>query len=342
MNLYNKAIHRTFKKIVSIPLLLFLCLACVGCAQSHTEKTSRSGFYFDTVITLTIYDPPADSENILDNAFLLCESYEQKFSRTLQGSDIKNINDAAGHPVAVSEDTIFLLETALYYAELSNGLIDPTIAPVKDLWNFSADSNATVPPDSDALTQACSHIDYHHVVLDKDTNTVTLTDPAAGLDLGFIAKGYIADRLKEYLLAQGIKHAIIDLGGNILCIGSKPDGSAYRVGIRYPFGSASDMITSLSCSDQSIVTSGIYERYFYLDDVIYHHILDTKTGYPVRNNLLSVTILSPSSVQGDALSTLCYIYGLEDGMALVESLEDVEAVFITDDYELHSSSGLAF
>lgn len=330
--------HRTQKKIFLLPLLLLLCIACTGCSETQMqEKTSRSGFYFDTVITLTIYGSVKDSEAILEDAFLLCESYDQTFSRTLDGSDVKNINDAAGQPVTVSQDTIRLLETALYYAELSDGKIDPTIAPVKDLWDFSS----STLPDSNALAAACSHVDYHHVILDKETNTVTLTDPDAKLDLGFIAKGYIADRLKEYLLSQGVTHAVIDLGGNVLCIGGKPDGSAYRIGIRYPFGEASDIITALSCSDKSIVTSGIYERYFTLDNTIYHHILDTETGYPVRNNLLSVTILSSTSVQGDALSTLCYIYGLEDGMKLVESLDDVEAIFITDDYKLHYSSGLA-
>lgn len=338
MLLHPQPNHRAHKKIFLISGLLLLCITCMGCSKAQMqEKTSRSGFYFDTVITLTIYGPVRDSEAILDDAFLLCESYEQTFSRTLDGSDIKNINDAAGQSVTVSRDTVCLLEAALYYAELSDGKIDPTIAPVKDLWNF--DDSAL--PDSDALAAACSHVDYHHVVLNKETNTVTLTDPDAKLDLGFIAKGYIADRLKDYLLSQGVAHAVIDLGGNVLCIGSRPDGSAYRVGIRYPFGDASDIITALSCSDKSIVTSGIYERCFTLDDMIYHHILDTGTGYPVRNNLLSVTILSSSSVQGDALSTLCYIYGLEDGMALIESLDDVEAVFITDDYQLHYSSGLA-
>lgn len=329
--------NHVFRLII---LLLSVTLLFSGCSkdQKH-EVLSKSGFYFDTFITLTIYDMGADGDAILNEALSLCEAYENLFSRTLEGSDINRINNALGTPVTVCDETISLLKTALYYADLSNGKIDPTIAPVKDLWDFDNTKQAALP-DADQLKAACSHVDYHNVFINEDLHTVTLTDPDAGLDLGFIAKGYIADKLKEYLLSQGVTHAIIDLGGNILCVGSKPDGSAYRIGIRYPFSDAGDMITSLSCVDDSIVTSGIYERYFELDNTIYHHILNPQTGYPVQNNLLSVTILSKSSVEGDALSTLCYVLGLEDGMALIETLDDTEAIFITDDYSLHYSSGL--
>ncbi len=338
---------KPIKKIFFTLPLLFLTFFCAGCSlKQPPEKLSQSGFYFDTYITITLYDDSGNGDAYLDNAFSMCAAYEQTFSRTVEGSDIWTLNHADGQPVKVSEDTFLLLETALEYAVLSNGRIDPTIAAATTLWDFDATDAGTqtdadsLLPDDASLAAACTHVNYQNIVLDYENRTVTLTDPDAMLDLGFIAKGYIADHIKDYLVSQGIRHGIIDLGGNVLCIGNKPDGSAYRIGIRYPFGTASDMITSLSCTDQSIVTSGNYERYFELDGLIYHHILDTATGYPVQNELLSVTILSPSSVQGDALSTLCYIYGLDEGMALIESLSNVEAIFVTDDYQLHYSSGL--
>lgn len=334
----NIKMNRIMFRLLAVFLSFTLFLSGCGFSQEY-EAASKSGFYFDTFITLTIYDTGSDSTRILDQAFSLCETYEHLFSRTLEGSDINRINHAGSTPVVVSDETIDLLDTALYYAELSGGKIDPTIAPVKDLWNFDNKEQAALP-DQSQLKAACSHVDYHNVVIDKDAHTVTLSDPDARLDLGFIAKGYIADKLKEYLLSEGVAHAIIDLGGNILCVGTKPDNTAFRVGIRYPFKDTADMITSLSCVDQSIVTSGIYERYFELDGTIYHHILDPETGYPIQNNLLSVTILSETSVEGDALSTLCYILGLSDGMALIESLDHTEAIFITDDDSLHYSSGL--
>ena len=180
-----------------------------------------------------------------------------------------------------------------------------------------------------------SHINYHSVKVDG--NTVTLTDPEAKIDLGGIAKGYIADKLKEYLKNQGVEHALINLGGNMLALGGRPDGSDFRIGIQEPFAADGTVLTNLSISDKSVVSSGNYERYFEKDGIIYHHILDPDTGYPVQNNLYQVTIISDSSVQGDALSTTCYALGLEAGMELIQNTDGVEAVFVTDDLEVHKT-----
>lgn len=160
------------------------------------------------------------------------------------------------------------------------------------------------------------------------------------IDLGAIAKGYIADRLKDFLVENQVTSATIDLGGNILCVGDKPDGSAFRIGIRQPFGDQGSPMLVVPVSGWSVVTSGIYERYFEEDGTLYHHILNPSTGYPCENNLLSVTILSEHSVDGDALSTTCFSLGLSDGMALIDSLDEIYAVFVTDDYNIHYSEGL--
>ena len=163
---------------------------------------------------------------------------------------------------------------------------------------------------------------------------MTLTDPKAAIDLGGIAKGYMADQLKEYLLAEGVTSAIINLGGNVLTVGEKPDGSSFHIGIQKPFDKQNATITSVSVKDSSVVTSGSYERYFKIDDTIYHHILNTETGFPCDNGLLSVTILSEKSIDGDVLSTACFALGLEEGQKLIESLEDIDAIFVTQDYEI--------
>ena len=163
---------------------------------------------------------------------------------------------------------------------------------------------------------------------------MTLTDPKSAIDLGGIAKGYMADQLKEYLLGEGVTSAIINLGGNVLTIGEKPDGTSFNIGIQKPFDKQNATITSVQVKDSSVVTSGSYERYFKLGDTIYHHILNTETGYPCDNGLLSVTILSKESIDGDALSTACFTLGLEEGQKLIESLEDIDAIFVTDDYEI--------
>lgn len=326
-----------------VSILLLLCVfaaACIGIRsfRREAEPVTETGFYFDTVIQITLYDNNSD---LFAQCFALCEQYEEMFSRTLEGSDIWNINHSGGLPVAVSEETALLLETAVDYSELTDGAVDVTVAPLSDLWNFSGGSGK-VPPDA-AIEARLAHIDYHMVSIGRNDGAyiVTLSDPEAAVDLGFIAKGYIADRLKEFLCSAGVESAIINLGGNVLTIGTKPDGSAFTVGIQKPFGERNESITTLPVTDSSLVSSGVYERFFVAEDgTRYHHILDTKTGYPVSNNLLGVTILSHSSTVGDALSTACFTLGLEDGLALVESLEGIEALFITEDNTLRCSSGL--
>ena len=323
------------KKKAKIFLLLALLLLLSGCG-TVSEPITKTGFYFDTVIQVTIYD--TGKKSCLNDCMEIAGKYENMLSPTIDGSDIWNINHSNGAPVTVSAETAELLQTALLYCEMSGGRIDLTMETVSNLWDFHADTETTNRiPDKAALEKALSHVDYHNLLIENDT--VTLLDPDSVISLGFIAKGYIADKIKEYLLSQNVENAIINLGGNLLAVGTRPDGTPFQFGIQMPFDAQGSTITTLSVSDRSTVSSGVYERYFYQDDVLYHHILDTASGYPVQNHLLSVTILSDSSTMGDALSTTCFVLGLDDGMELIESLEDAEAIFITDDYTLHYSSG---
>lgn len=322
------------RKILPV-LLLILSFALLlwGC-NGKVEPVSKTGFYFNTVITITIYDQ--SKSTLIEDAFLQCEKYEQLLSRSVEGSDIWNINHSNGAPTTVSGETAALIRTALSYCDMTDGAIDITLAPVSDLWNFSSDQPKSLPADS-AIQSCLSHVDYHAVQVNG--TTVTLTDPDASIDLGFIAKGYIADQLKDFLTEKAVTSAIINLGGNVLTIGDKPDHSHYTIGIQKPFDDRNTSVTEVQVTDSSIVSSGVYERYFQENGKLYHHILNPHTGYPYENNLLGVTILSPSSTEGDGLSTTCFALGLEKGMDLIESMPDVEALFITDDDMLHYSSG---
>ena len=275
----------------------------------------------------------------------MADTYEHYFSNTISDSDISKINDADGDYVTVHDETIELLQKGIYYGDLSNGKFDITIGTLSNLWDFSdkalekenTSSTSLVPSDTD-IKNALATVNYKNVKIDG--NQAALTNADATLDLGGIAKGYIADKMKDYLNENGVTSGIINLGGNILVLGPKDDGNAYRIGIQKPFDEDGNSIASVSITDQTVVSSGVYERYFKENGVLYHHILDTSTGYPYDNHLLGVTIITEKSVDGDGLSTTCFALGLEDGMALIESLPDTEAIFITDDYELHTSSGI--
>lgn len=334
--MYAAFSHKAHKRRTLWLLLLSLTIGAAlftGCAAKK-EPVSKTGFYFDTRITLTLYD--SNSGDLLDECFSLCDSYEKKLSRTIAGSDVWNMNHSGGTPVTVSDETAALLQMALEYSVLTDGKFDCTIAPLSALWDFTSEGEASVPTE-DAIHDLLPSVDYRNITLSG--NTVTLLDENAAIDLGGIAKGYIADQLKEFLLGKNVKNALINLGGNILTIGDKPDGSPFRLGVQKPFDLTNTPITTVLVTDSSLVSSGVYERFFKKDGKLYHHILDPQTGYPCDNGLLGVTILSKSSTRGDALSTSCFVMGLEEGMALIESLPDTEALFITEDFKLHYSSG---
>ena len=316
-------------------LALVLILACAlnlgGCASAQPKKQTAVGFYLDTVITLTAY---VDDATVLNDALAECGRYEQLLSRTVEGSDVWRINHAGGQPVGVSNETLEILDVARQVSECSGGMFDVTIAPVSTMWDFT--SGAAVVPEADAIAEAATLVDYTKVK--TDDGLVALPEGMM-IDLGGIAKGYIADAVKGYLAERGVESAVLSFGGNIVTIGLKPDGSPWKVGIQdidKPTGEY--MLVSLNYGG-STVTSGIYERGFESGGVYYHHILDPNSGWPVQNELASVTIFSDSSMWGDALATAAFSLGTEAGTRLIEGIDGVEAVFIARDRSVSATSG---
>ena len=328
---------------------LILCPAVLsGCsAQTKSEENtaadsrepiSATAIKLNTAVTVTIYD--SNDKNLLTECMNLCDKYEKIFSRTASDSELYQLNHRELAPVDGTEDTYQvsdslaeLVSEGLNYSEMSEGAFDIAIEPLTSLWDFTAE-DPQVPKDS-LIQAALSKCDYHNVSVDKAKNEITLKTDDTAIELGAIAKGYIADRLKDYLVSQNVKSAIINLGGNVLCIGEKPDNSAFKIGIQKPFADRSETIAVMDIRDKSVVSSGIYERCFEQDGTLYHHLLNPKTGYPYDNGLIAVTIISDQSVDGDALSTTCFALGLENGMKLAESLDDVQAFFVTSDYKIH-------
>ena len=296
-----------------------------------------------TVCTIQIYD--STDYSVLNECFAVIDKYEKLFSRTLESSEIYRINRASADNEApqttftISDELKDILDFSLSYGKRSEGALDVSIAPLSSLWDFSNLEHKTDAPANDAIVRARELVNYNNISLEG--NTLTFAKAGMQLELGAVAKGYIADRVKDFLLSKGVTSALINLGGNILLVGEKPDGSAFNVGIQKPFEDRDAVVVAISeLKDCSMVSSGIYERYFYDNNgTFYHHILDSKTGYPCDTGLLQVTIISKESADGDALSTACFALGLKKGMELIHSLTDVYAVFITSDGTLHFSDG---
>ncbi len=342
MNQTNQADYKIRSGKINIksffrPSFIILFSFCIliltltdGCTPA-VEPITKACFFFNTYVSVTFYSEQdaayfEDCEN-------LCRKYENMLSRTVEGSDIYRINTANGTPVTVTDETASLINDALLYCEKSNGAIDITVAPLMELWNFTGEETEKTPPSEEDIKLALTHVNYRNVLVEG--NTVTLTDPDAAIDLGFIAKGYIADRLKEDLIEKGVSSALINLGGNIQLIGSKPDGGDFIIGVKRPFTTKDETMTTVSASDSSFATSGIYERCFTYNDTLYHHILDPKTGYPVQNTLYQVSVLCPDSETADALSTTLLLLGQKEGMDFLTGSDyNAHAIFVDNNYTL--------
>lgn len=336
--------------------IFFLCLFAAllsGCSMVNTpaknnaeeklnDYITKTDFLLNTVVSINLYDK--QDKVLLDGCFSMIRRYETIFSRTLEDSELYSLNhglapvvaQSGGHiTYSISSELSDLIRYALHYSEISDGAFDLSVAPITSLWDFQTDN--PVLPDANKLAQALTLVDYHNITLKGEE--ITFAKSGIEIDLGAIAKGYIADRIKSYLLANGVHSAIINLGGNVLCVGEKPQQVPFLVGVQKPYADRNETVAVMKINDLSVVSSGVYERFFKLNGQTYHHILDPRTGYPYDNGLISVTILSEESVDGDGLSTSCFALGLEKGLALIESLPDTYAVFITEDYELHYSAG---
>ncbi len=311
--------------------------------QENKREYTSTFFALDTVITITFYE--GGSEELLKLCEEKIQHYEQLFSRTIPTSDIAKLNAARGEWTEVSEDTINVLKIAQYYCNLSEGALDVTIATAKDYWDFTGASDFV--PDTETLAKACKHVNFENIEIDGPK--VRLLDRDASIDLGCIAKGYIADQLRNALIELDVKSALLNLGGNVICIGQKPDGAAFCIGIQKPFAATGVYETTVELREATeemapnyitAVTSGIYERCFKKDGVLYHHILDPKTGYPVETDLASVTVIGDSGSTCDALSTACLALGYEKGKQLIASMYGIKAIFIKTSGEVEEIYGL--
>lgn len=337
---------RLFRIIAAVLLTAVIIIPQTGCGGK--EPVSGSEFCLDTSCEITIYDMEGMSEDkaagIIDQAFAEIREYENMLSRTVEGSDVYRINHADGKSTEVSVETLDVIHTGLLMAELSGGKFDITVGALTDLWKFTSD-NPSVPEDQE-IRKALETVGYENITMKG--NEVGLSDSETRIDLGGVAKGYIADKTGEYMEAQGVTKAIINLGGNITAIGEKEEDTPWTIGIERPYSDRSEIVGSIKVSDKTVVTSGIYERQFVEDGVRYHHVLDPQTGYPAETDLEAVTITAVKGNSGfcDSLSTACLILGKEKAHRLVLKLQDeypqmeIEAAFIDKNDNIAQTDGM--
>ena len=307
-----------------------------SCAK---HETSRIELALGTVCAVTLFDHGNDI--IYNDIFSRIREIENLMSVNIPSSDVSRINAAAGiEPVKVHNDVYTVIERAMYFAEISGGAFDPTVGPLVSLWGIGAE-NQRVPPQEE-IYAVLPFVNFRYLYLDADARTVFLAHHGMALDLGAIAKGYAADEAANIARKAGVRQAKIDLGGNIVLVGTKIDKSPWKVGIQNPGNAHGSIVGILQVTEKTVVTSGVYERFFTDNGKNYHHIFYPSTGYPSENGLVSVTLITNISMDADALSTAVFVMGYETGITLLESFPGTEAVFVFEDNSIRITPGVNF
>jgi thiamine biosynthesis lipoprotein len=317
--------------------LLLSALLLTRCTADAASWQETDLFAMDTYMHMKIW---SDDQNITDRAAAEILRREDLFSAVRDGSDIQHINEAHGQPVTVDPETAQMIAEALEIGKESGGALNIALYPVSQLWDFKQETPHV--PEADAVTAALTNTDQSQIRLDG--TTVTVPDGMA-LDLGCIAKGYTAARVKDFLQENGVKTAMLSLGGNVEAIGTKPDGTPWQIGIADPFAPDQTICTFRSGA-ASVVTSGSYQRYFEADGRRWHHIIDPETGYPADNGLVSVTVIGSDGMECDALSTALFVMGKDRAIDLwqdrTEAGKGFGLILITDEPAFYHTEGIDF
>lgn len=300
------------------------------------SKIEKSFFALGTFNHIRIFDQL--DEQLLELAIQRIAEIETFMSAFQEDSDVSRINRNAGSGlVPIRAETYALIQKALEFSELSDGAFDITVRPLVDLWGIGKKMNYI--PKEEEIIKTKQLVNYRKLILDEKSHSAALTEKGQAIDLGGIAKGYAAEEVKRIFLENGVKSALINLGGNILTIGCQLDGQPWKIGVQNPTAPTGKSIGVLSVVDKTIVTSGSNERFFMKDGIRYHHILDPRTGMPAQSGILSVTVICDSSTDADALTTAIFALGPERGMELVKKRE-AEVIFVTENLDVIASIGL--
>lgn len=330
------------KRILSLAVATLLLLALpvlsfTSCTDPEIKVKNRIFYeYFDTVSYVYDYSGGTDAQfdevcRGVEYELKTCHELFDIYNTYAGVTNLKTVNDSAGKgPVKVNVRIIDLLEDAVELYELTDGNVNVMMGSVLSIWHKHRSEGVSLP-DMDALVTANAHTSIENLVIDRENMTVEITDPEASLDVGAIAKGFTAELIYNMLAERGIYGYAINLGGNLRTVGTKPDGSGWVSGVQNPDKNAADpYVAKLTISDSALVTSGVYERYYTVDGVQYHHIINKDTLMPERN-YLSVTVHTESSTVADALSTALFNMSLDEGREVISSLSGTEIIYVLAD-----------
>ena len=314
-------------------LLWLLVLAIFNACKQKERHVQRVEFAFDTVCSIQVFTSLQEKEaqDILDEAFAKLKQLETVFSPTLKESELYKLNEnTAVNEIPISLELYHIIEESLRFAHLTSGAFNPCIGSLTKLWQPLWKGEAELPS-REEIENALKFVNYEDCTL---LNGSILKSPYIKIDLGASVKGYATDCIKAILTEKGIKKAVVDLGGNVLVM-QEDDESKMKVGIKSPIIHESNKVAGyVEVKNKAIVTSGNYERFFERGGKLYHHIISSKTGYPVENGLRSVTIISDEAMISDILSTSCFVLGLEASKTLLEKFPKVSAIFFLDNDEI--------
>lgn len=319
-----------------IACFLIAVIVSVTAILKSQKPVVGTSFLMNTVVEYKLYGKQAESAKKAIDGML--QKFENKVSCYIDDSEVGQLNRNAGKkPVSISNDTMELLSRCTHYGEISNGSFDVSIAPLTETWNVTSDSPEI--PSTELISELLSFVNYKDILLDEENRTAFLKKQGQAVDVGGIAKGFVCDLVRKVAQDYGVKSGYISIGGNLMVIGSKPDGSPFKFGVRNPRGSVNDYIGIVTLPNSTMATSGDYERYFEENGVRYHHILDPKTGWPAKTDLMSVSVVTPDGAYADFMSTYLFIKGKEFALEQLETL-NCGLIIIDKDKNVYISKNL--
>lgn len=326
-------------RVIAITALVAFFSAC---SEDDPEPQREQRQLLGTNSIITIYDASIP-DDAFDRYFSRVEEIQDRMSineSDYDDTEVMQINRNAGEQaVEVSEDTFYVIEQGKEWGRITDGIFDISVTPLVRLWGIGTSSEQV--PSEEEREEALSRIDYRKVQLDDSDDSVYLSEEEMGIDVGGIAKGFAVDEIAAMMDEDGVESAIVDFGGDLYTIGERPTGDPWRIGIQHPSGRRQQLLAVITSSNESVVTSGPYERYFESDGERYHHIFDVNTGAPSRSGLVSATVIGPKALGADVLSTTIFVMGLERGTELIDSLPEYEAVFATEEGGIYTTGDVA-